>query len=76
MLLGDLFELSLRGRAGTVGLIRDGPNSRRELTCGKIGNRRTGRGLRQRRLESGDRLAGALRAAGRERRRNQCTRRS
>ena len=36
MLLGDMFDLSLRGRAGAVGLVCDGPAGRHELTFREI----------------------------------------
>ena len=39
MLLGDLFDLSLRGRAGAVGLVCDAPGGPRELTFGEIADR-------------------------------------
>ena len=59
MLLGDLFDLSLRGRADAVGLVCDGPNGRRELTFGEIADRATqvAAVLRRCGLEPGDRLA-------------------
>jgi len=59
MLLGDLFDLSLRGRADAVGLICDGPDGRRELTFGALADRaaRLAAVLRRRGLEPGDRLA-------------------
>ena len=59
MLLSDLFDLSLRGRAGAVGLVCDGPDGRRELTFGEIADRaaRVAAVLRRRGLEPGDRLA-------------------
>ena len=59
MLLGDLFDLSLRGRAGSVGLVCDGPGGRLELTFGAIADRaaRVAAVLRRRGLEPGDRLA-------------------
>jgi malonyl-CoA/methylmalonyl-CoA synthetase len=59
MLLGDLFDLSLRGRAGDIGLICDGPDGIRQLTFGEIAERadRVAAALRRRGLEPGDRLA-------------------
>ena len=60
MLLGDLFDLSLRGRSETVGLIHDGPDGvARELTFGEIRNRsaRLSDVLRRRGLVAGDRVA-------------------
>ena len=59
MLLSDLFDLSLRGRAGAVGLVCDGPGGRRELTFGEIADRaaRVAAVLHRRGLEPGDRLA-------------------
>jgi malonyl-CoA/methylmalonyl-CoA synthetase len=59
MLLGDLFDLSLRGRAGDIGLICDGPDGARQLTFGEIAERadRVAAALRRRGLEAGDRLA-------------------
>src|SRR5262245_55792747 len=59
MLLGDLFDLSLRGRAGVVGLVCDGSSGLRELTFGELADRaaRTATVLRQRGLGPGDRLA-------------------
>ena len=59
MLLGDLFDLSLRGRAGAVGLVCDGPGGRRELTFGEVADRaaRVAAVLHRRGLEPGDRLA-------------------
>jgi malonyl-CoA/methylmalonyl-CoA synthetase len=59
MLLGDLFDLSLRGRADTVGLICEGSSGRRELTFGEIAGRaaRLAIVLRRRGLVPGDRVA-------------------
>ena len=59
MLLGDMFYLSLRGRAGAVGLVCDGPAGRHELTFREIADRaaRVAAVLRRRGLEPGDRLA-------------------
>jgi malonyl-CoA/methylmalonyl-CoA synthetase len=59
MLLADLFDLSLRGRAGEVGLVCDGPGTRRELTFGELADRaaRLSTVLRRRGVEPGDRLA-------------------
>jgi malonyl-CoA/methylmalonyl-CoA synthetase len=59
MLLGDLFDLSLRGRAGAVGLICDVGGASRELTFGEIADRaaRLAVALRRRGLVAGDRLA-------------------
>src|SRR5688572_17975904 len=59
MLLGDLFDLSLRGRADAVGLVCDGPDGRRELTFGEIADRATqvAAALRRCDLEPGDRVA-------------------
>lgn len=60
MLLGDLFDLSLRGRADIIGLVHqrvDG--SLQELTFGALGERagRLANLLRQRGLTPGDRVA-------------------
>jgi malonyl-CoA/methylmalonyl-CoA synthetase len=60
MLLGDLFDLSLRGRAGAVGLVHDAPgDTTRELTFGQIRDRaeRMASVLRGRGLAAGDRVA-------------------
>src|SRR5688500_8806755 len=59
MLLGDLFDLSLRGRATTAGLICEVGGRLRELTFGEIADRvaRLAAVLRERGLEPGDRLA-------------------
>jgi len=59
MLLGDLFDLSLRGRVGYVGLDRDGPSGLQELTFGQIADRaaRVAAVLRRHGLEPGDRVA-------------------
>ncbi len=59
MLLGDLFDLSLRGRADTAGLICEVAGRLRELTFGEIAGRaaRIAAVLRGRGLEPGDRLA-------------------
>ena len=60
MLLGDLFDLSLHGRAGTIGLVHQGSDGElRELTYGELGERagRMANTLRQRGLRSGDRVA-------------------
>jgi malonyl-CoA/methylmalonyl-CoA synthetase len=60
MLLGDLFDLSLRGRSDAVGLIHDGPDGQlRELTFAEIGDRaaRLADVLRKRGLAAGDRVA-------------------
>ena len=59
MLLGDLFDLSLRGRAGAIGLVCERQGGRRELTFGEIADRaaRVAQVLRGRGLEPGDRLA-------------------
>jgi malonyl-CoA/methylmalonyl-CoA synthetase len=60
MLLGDLFDLSLRGRSDAVGLIHDGPDGQlRELTFGEIRDRaaRLADVLRGRGLAAGDRVA-------------------
>ena len=59
MLLGDLFDLSLRGRAGAIGLVCERRGGRRELTFGEIADRaaRVAQVLRGRGLEPGDRLA-------------------
>lgn len=59
MLLGDLFDLSLRGRAGAVGLICEERDGLRELTFGEIADRatRVAAVLRRRGLEPGDRSA-------------------
>jgi malonyl-CoA/methylmalonyl-CoA synthetase len=59
MLLGDLFDLSLRGRADAIGLICEGPDGLQELTFGEIAERaaRLAAVLRGRGLEPGDRVA-------------------
>jgi malonyl-CoA/methylmalonyl-CoA synthetase len=59
MLLGDLFDLSLRGRADAVGLIGDVAGAPRELTFGEIADRaaRVASVLSRRGLVAGDRLA-------------------
>jgi malonyl-CoA/methylmalonyl-CoA synthetase len=60
MLLGDLFDLSLRGRSDVVGLIHNGPDGRLvELTFGEIRDRaaRLADVLRTRGLAAGDRVA-------------------
>jgi malonyl-CoA/methylmalonyl-CoA synthetase len=59
MLLGDLFDLSLRGRAGSAGLVCEGAGGVRELTFGEIADRaaRLAAVLRGRGLEPGDRVA-------------------
>ena|SRR5687767_15018778 len=60
MLLSDLFDLSLRGRANAVGLIHQGPDGTlRELTFGEIRDRanRFADALRRRGVGVGDRVA-------------------
>jgi len=59
MLLGDLFDLSLRGRADAAGLICEVAGRARELSFGEIADRaaRVAAALRRRGLEPGDRLA-------------------
>ena len=60
MLLSDLFDLSLRGRAGAVGLVHQGGGGAlQELTFGEIRDRagRLANVLRRRGLTSGDRVA-------------------
>jgi malonyl-CoA/methylmalonyl-CoA synthetase len=59
VLLGDLFDLSLRGRADAVGVVWDGPAGRQELTFGEIADRaaRIAAALHRRGIEPGDRLA-------------------
>ena len=60
MLLSDLFDLSLRGRADAVGLLYEGDNgASRELTFGELRDRadRLSEVLRRRGLAPGDRLA-------------------
>jgi malonyl-CoA/methylmalonyl-CoA synthetase len=59
MLLADLFDLSLLGRADAVGVVCDGADNRRDLTFGEIADRaaRVAAALRRRGLEPGDRLA-------------------
>ncbi|MEO5820834.1 MAG: AMP-binding protein [Vicinamibacteraceae bacterium] len=59
MLLGDIFDLSLRGRARAVGLVWHCPEGVRELTFGELAARaaRVAAALRQRGLEPGDRVA-------------------
>ena len=60
MLLGDLFDLSLRGRADTIGLVHQGVDGGlQELTFGEIGERagRLANLLRRRGLTPGDRVA-------------------
>lgn len=60
MLLGDLFSLSLRGRAGTVGLeYETAGGTRYELTFGELQVRssRVAAELRRRGLRAGDRVA-------------------
>jgi malonyl-CoA/methylmalonyl-CoA synthetase len=59
MLLGDLFDLSLRGRADTAGLICEVGGRLRELTFGELAARagRVAAVLRGRGLHAGDRLA-------------------
>ena len=59
MLLGDLFDLSLRGRAAAVGLVCEGAGGLRELTFGEIADRaaRRAAALRRRGLQPGDRVA-------------------
>jgi len=60
MLLGDLFDLSLRGRSNSVGLVHEGPDGHlREVTFGEIRDRasRLAEVLRGRGLAAGDRVA-------------------
>jgi malonyl-CoA/methylmalonyl-CoA synthetase len=60
MFLGDLFDLSLRGRSDVVGLIHDSPDGHLvELTFGEIRDRaaRLAHVLRTRGLAAGDRVA-------------------
>jgi malonyl-CoA/methylmalonyl-CoA synthetase len=60
MLLSDLFDLSLRGRASAAGLIHQGPDGTlRELTFGEIRDRgdRFADALRRRGVGVGDRVA-------------------
>jgi malonyl-CoA/methylmalonyl-CoA synthetase len=60
MLLSDLFDLSLRGRANAVGLIHESPDGTlRELTFGEIRDRadRFADALRRRGVGVGDRVA-------------------
>jgi malonyl-CoA/methylmalonyl-CoA synthetase len=60
MLLGDLFDLSLRGRAGVVGLVYEtADGSLRELSFGEVRDRADVLAdvLRRRGLVSGDRVA-------------------
>lgn len=60
MLLSDLFDLSLRGRAGAVGLVHEVTGGAvQELTFGEIAERaaRMANVLRRRGLTSGDRVA-------------------
>jgi len=60
MLLGDLFDLSLRGRSNFVGLVHEGPDGHlREVTFGEIRDRasRLAEVLRGRGLAAGDRVA-------------------
>src|SRR4051812_34223348 len=59
MLLGDLFDLSLRGRADAAGLICEVGGRLRELTFGELAGRaaRLAAVLRERGLAPGDRLA-------------------
>ena len=60
MLLGDLFDLSLRGRSSAVGLVHHGPDGDpRELTFGELRDRaaRLANVLSQRGLSPGDRVA-------------------
>jgi malonyl-CoA/methylmalonyl-CoA synthetase len=63
MLLGDLFDLSLKDRADAIGLIADGPNGEPiELTFGAISERATriGQALSRRGLVPGDRVVAHL----------------
>ena len=60
MLLGDLFDLSLRGRADAVGLVHEGADRElQELTFGELRERadRLATSLRHRGLVPGDRVA-------------------
>jgi malonyl-CoA/methylmalonyl-CoA synthetase len=60
MLLSDLFDLSLRGRADAVGLVHEGPGGTPvELTFGEVAYRssRLANELRRRGLTPGDRVA-------------------
>ena len=60
MLLSDLFDLSLRGRADTVGLVHEeAGGTQQEWTFGEIADRagRMASALRRRGLASGDRVA-------------------
>jgi malonyl-CoA/methylmalonyl-CoA synthetase len=60
MLLGDLFDLSLRGRSGSVALVHEGTDGvLRELTFGELHDRaaRLSEALRRRGLVPGDRVA-------------------
>src|SRR5688572_10418101 len=60
MLLGDLFDLSLRGRADAVGLVHEGADGTlNELTFGELRERadRLATALRHRGLVPGDRVA-------------------
>jgi malonyl-CoA/methylmalonyl-CoA synthetase len=59
VLLGDLFDLSLRGRADAVGLICEAAGRLRELTFGELADRaaRLAAVLHRRGLEPGDRVA-------------------
>jgi len=59
MLLGDLFDLSLRGRSDAVGLVHEGPAGLEELSFGVLHDRasRIARVLKSRGLVAGDRVA-------------------
>jgi malonyl-CoA/methylmalonyl-CoA synthetase len=59
MRIEGLFAGLLRGRAGAVGLVCDGPDGRRELTFGELLDRagRLANVLQQRALEPGNRVA-------------------
>lgn len=60
MLLGDLFDLSLRGRAREIGLVHDAPHGGTvEVTFGELRDRasRLATALRARGLTTGDRVA-------------------
>ena len=60
MLLGDLFDLSLRGRPDAIALVHDGPDGRlRDLTFGQLRDRasRLSAALGNRGLRHGDRVA-------------------
>jgi len=60
MLLGDLFDLSLRGRPDAMALVHEGPDGRlRELTFGQLRDRasRLSAALGDRGLNPGDRVA-------------------